>query len=947
MSPDDTNRVFWSSNVLYQLNRRDDTAVNSVILAYASQLFKTDPNLSVDSALKDLNEYRDRLQKIETESRLGYRIPEGYKAGLNAVLDLAVLTKAPNIVAGAALIKSLLPVGYEGFESFWHSGKQVTAQRQFFTMRQNLGAYLSSSADELWKLAKDSTEVAKAVDAFFGPMTSSSVNDKADDILKKNPTFADHVAIQKIAEALQRDGSLDLSLDKFNEASTLAILDLKASVKNNTAKFTNLQKTFANIWAEQQATAEAQQQIEKTRRVIAASSGALGLLTKIIGLGDKQAAIQFSAVASSFVQAASAINDYSQNVVALKRNFGDAGTLLSSAALANNLIGAVFSLTGIFEDPNAQILQQISALRQDIADLRTNIISFQSEMRLSLIHIDSKLDLTISLINEGFQKVISRLDGIKIDLDSTRRQLIRASGQIEAVQREMLNYSTDNLTAPMLEKMNYGLRFKERNPGREMPFDEYDKCASVFEYWGTELARASTLTAADFPADPYKEGSPVLIRSVDEKINGLAGIAAEWKFAPAQGTLVNPVQWLSATNAYIELVQQWPDHYQRASSSVEENLAAAGNQLLLLASSFALTSSSNGTLTGNYGLFQKLRDLYSNDLTAFIKYLLDRAKSWLSQEYGNRNPRVLAIVLGESFIPSEYPLDLSVRACSDSPLKLQDLPVNRLLLPSSLVIHSVLSKDPIDSCYIARFEITRWTNPGGFQIGWGNLVIDVLGGFHWNGQAVRLFRSTFKSAEFIGDWQGPQGPILVRADIRPRDHANQLTSNWSQGERLCDHVNFTDSLTPPEEQLVNSIVTKLNDSGINQDLSNARRLLNSYLLTQLDQDTDLKEALRRLAISKRLLNDFVELTFPISSTSDKMRASFRGDGGLMDEDVARGALNSDNVLELIFERATDSLRSLDATIALSISLAEGRMKGEANPSLTSVLNRLSMLNSLR
>jgi len=946
----DVDRAAWSSNAVYHTATSRDPA-DTVMMVYAYNLFKQNPHMPANLALKDLNTYRENLTSIENEVVEGYKVSSRTKNTVGSVLSLAAASKKPNVAAGAAMTKDFVNLGYEGLEALWHSGTQIEAQRQLLGLRANADKQVQGAASGIWDLAQSDPDVATASDAFFGAQFRANVGDSATNIFDKNPELKDHKAVQDIANAIKPDGSLTTKLDDLKTGMKTTTAELSGDIKENTAKLKDLTAQLNDEWQQQAAAARAQQDFEATRTAISSGAGAVQLISKLMALQDKQLASQFAAIGGAVVDVASAINDYGHDSALLQQQFGDFGTFLGTAALANNLLGAAFSLTGAFSDASGGSLQQMAAMREEIHQIHQEIQDMHAEMRTSFLHIDAKLDAAITLVSNGFNAVLTKLDNVQTDLVSIRQQLIQQAAGLEVLRRDLLQYSKDNLIVPFLSDATQCLGFKSRNPKATLPEAEYDRCVARFLTWGNTVSKTATLSGSTTPVNIYEQGTPILTRSTDEKINFLAGLATQLGMVPAQQQLPNVYQWLSGADSFIVLANQWPDQFKKQSSSPESDFSDVGHQLQSFSFVLSLRTSADGKRIGNYQLFQKLMEFYETDFRAFSEITRNRASAWLVKKYPD--VRFQKAILSDFSSDEEIGIDSKAKPCDGSSLNAGDLALSGILVPYQVALKNSLQPDFVTFCYKASLTGTKarpCQSGGGFScvntITWGQAAVEVVGSVKWNDKPITVSRSVLNSREFptaSGTYLGPS----LQPMITLYDPAGFVSANWPDGEKLANSVNPLRKLTDDDKKALDPVLAEVKKSLYESDLKCVREDLNNYLAGLFSSDADLNEAARRVAISKTLLDDFSQLAFPESSNSDDLRSLFRGDMGLWDRDVFLTAVHSASPLEQLISNGNDRIGDLRKALSVRVAAVEGSSQPEADELVSATLDRLKMLNSLR
>ena len=109
-----------------------------------------------------------------------------------------------------------------------------------------------------------------------------------------------------------------------------------------------------------------------------------------------------------------------------------------------------------------------------------------------------------------------------------RRQLIREAGQMEALRARAFGLFNRYPYGPAPEAIGFVSRLPSSEPrsGAMQP-DDYDKCASDFQDWGTVISKLPTLAGQGGQpnVNPYDPANHIADQSTDKVINVLASVA--------------------------------------------------------------------------------------------------------------------------------------------------------------------------------------------------------------------------------------------------------------------------------------------------------------------------------------------------------------------------------------------------------------------------------------
>ncbi|MBL6276650.1 hypothetical protein JMF97_10800 [Micromonospora fiedleri] len=318
------------------------------------------------------------------------------------------------------------------------------------------------------------------------------------------------------------------------------------------------------------------QQANAAQQWINGAAGAVEVLALLAGFVDPRAGQTVAAVGRAASQIATAINQYLPTVAGL--GLGAALTSMSTLALTGNVLGAISALLPIFAgglSPEEQILDQLRALRQDVADLRTN-------MNDRFDRIERGLGTIYADMLEQFGVVIELQNATNAQLIQINERLAKLTEQVDMWGSAIFANQKTAAVSDIKRRINRGVGYEART-GRPLPYSDtsvnYSDLAEDLVFDATEVARDSrfiapfTATDSNQALNMYGTYGSIGYLHHYGKGNGLGSGSNE---------VHNPVDaeaWLLAATGYQMLLAQNPEHGARTDSEQSDRLLAAGNQI--------------------------------------------------------------------------------------------------------------------------------------------------------------------------------------------------------------------------------------------------------------------------------------------------------------------------------------------------------------------------------
>jgi hypothetical protein len=432
-----------------------------------------------------------------------------------------------------------------------------------------------------------------AAGKLLSQVTSVKPEDALDSIVQTVPALRNNPLVQQLAHDAQVAGHAVVDASALITSFTNVLASLHQSVTSNAnllgqiaSQQSDIIGSNPNPQAAGSSTNLARQISADISQTVDFAQNSLTFISTLFKIGgDAKTAQQIATVGAAAVKVANTVDKLSSAVGKLTDAFNSDGILSFGSALATgNLIGAVLDVFSIFGGPSGPspdqiILDQISAVRQDIANLSQQMNDRFDRVDAALTNIMGQLDYNLSVINTDFNIVT-------INLDQIRHDLLDLQGQVQRLESETYSWIVALGDRDLNLALNIGLGYEAQN-GVPMSYDQGNQ--NFVTYEGTFYTWAFN-NASDPLSEPdcgdYSDSGLCSVATTNSPEKNLAYvnnfIASRLQLPrPFNGTLANPRVWSVAANAYSQLCLENPAwfHYPGRSSGHLEGIIDVGKNL--------------------------------------------------------------------------------------------------------------------------------------------------------------------------------------------------------------------------------------------------------------------------------------------------------------------------------------------------------------------------------
>lgn len=794
--------------------------------------------------------------------------------------SVAAYDQALKAINGGKGVLEIIKTAIEGNEIINQSqidqaGKPLSS----VNLEHNARNIIKKKGAEIYELGQASPYFADFWDASFSP-NIGGVSIKAD---ARTLVLSSKLDLPNYWKTiLQPDGSISVTLGELWDRYQQDTAALDAAAKSSILRARDIAQFQGSLLqASQQKTPDQKDKEEeaklhaRNKQIIDLADSSLGLVARLAGLIDPKLGQRIGTAAGAAVKVASAINDFAHNSVNI---FASAAVnkFVSGAILTGNIIGAALDITSLFGSgpaPEQQILEQINLLRQEVAQLKV-------EMHERFDRIDLSLNIIYQTINDRFDKIDTRLGIINANIDEIRTTLVKLGSELNRVERNVYKWIEAGFRRDLQKSINLYLNFGRS--GTQMSYDptflygendfytwayNYSSDPLQADYLNRRYDDASIYSELKVSEDAYDDTQKY---ELDRSINFLSLFAFKnlGLKALSDVPVPNPRDWKVATDAYLQLGREWPEHrdrYQVNGSFRLTDIYRVGKQLQATIENITTTDASSQP-KANRALFNALIDKYREKAAKFQRaFGFDK----LEQDFKNTNPalRDVDIFGGTNQATTYKPASLKVSACTGGQASTTTLTSYASFLPNQFLLAESLGLGKIEFC-VDKVEAT--SNSTTFFIN-----------SKFNGKLVSS-RST-----------------TITPKLSYGNSVNEVIIRWVSLDTYLSLLSKQDK--PVDQQLaqeVSALVTrKLNDY---------QAIFYSRVLESFNR-VDVLTALTELAGAKMLLIAYITFGFSQSlETDDFLRSLLFGNERVPEED---GISASKADLRKVFQAAIEQLKA--------------------------------------
>jgi hypothetical protein len=662
MSTNDLARAIQVSTSITKLTANKVNAVrDQAWLSFMVEFYKRNPNAPASAVAATYSSYTNAFQRLSTVANFPSQYsnpsaPELYNLILTCALTNLPTNIAPYVAYAASAVEIANELQSQGnsavqslvnnVQSFSSYGFQTTLARLNSSLLS--ATNLHTLVDSSLTLAAADSEFNQAYQSIISPITQMTPGDTLAQVLQEVPELASDPTISALQNKIS-NGVLELSTNDVislfanqmaavnqtiaNSAAGLAqIVDGQTNMLNylqNPDLFSKVSDLQANL-------------LSSATPVIQSATAAFDLLGSIVAQADASFAPLANAI-STIGQGATAVADSVSSVM-------DAADLAGTVLGSFDGVGAVMDIAGLFtggglgglfgggggsSSADQQILAQLSALQNQIANL-------QADMDARFNQVDSQLTNIYTTMTKDFGAVIYDLNNLQSSVNADSATLISATFQNQLL---LLSFEA-NLQSWLVYRDQYELQV---DINTYLPYPSYNAFYpnNPLPYSGTQSYQtaegdfyneAYSLSYDTASAPAYSATTSLqnqLIYPPESLLNILNGYLNQYGVpfgTPYNPNLLpNPVYWAIAANCYGQLLRENPQFAKQNPAATIlhiNNISSVGRTVQSALANITITNGISGTTGINWPLWNAAFDSYSVQLPTFANAFQTLATNW-------------------------------------------------------------------------------------------------------------------------------------------------------------------------------------------------------------------------------------------------------------------------------------------------------------------------------
>ncbi|WP_144122710.1 hypothetical protein [Catellatospora sichuanensis] len=549
------------------LNGLKDLVLSVGLLSYRSG----NPDATYEQMVAQAAAMRDALNVQLTADVPARDYYQYFMKGLDAVSGV------PGVSIGTPFVKGLLEVTLGAdLQAEGHLADQVTGAFQAQAWMAKYYVIQDLVWGDVMRSGLRDRPLGTAWDAVVGVNVNLSVQATIEQ-MSRDPMIGAYLNTDAIlANQGDMNGYLNEirrqaleALDKINEQNEQIRAELEAMSLQYPVGL-GKKPAAADYTAAKRAAADRQAGID-------ALGSAVYILSTLAGFVDPKLGKDLGIVGTAAVNAATAINQYLPTIAGL--GLSDALLSLTTLTLTGNLLGAAISLAPLFglgqPDPQQLILDQLAAIRDDIAQLSTQMNDRfdRVEQGLTQLYADMLVE---------FDRLLQETAEVRQSITDIQRQLILLENRIDALSAYLTEAFREDLLDAPRSMINMYIDY-EGTYGKQIPsYGEYTKPENEFHFTATQrsIGATVTLTKGFDTADPITQLDTYGAAGLIDYLSWLArdrGYDPDFP-QPATNT-PNASIWLLGARASNALQLQNPDYAEQVKAQRTADIIAAGERI--------------------------------------------------------------------------------------------------------------------------------------------------------------------------------------------------------------------------------------------------------------------------------------------------------------------------------------------------------------------------------
>ncbi|TVP42645.1 MAG: hypothetical protein EA350_15060 [Gemmatimonadales bacterium] len=617
-----------------------------------------------------------------------------------------------------------------------------------------------------------------------------------------------------------------------------------------------------------------------------------------------------------------AATDLRQEGFAFRANLTQFGQQAAMAALTGNVFTLASGVATFFQmNPNALgggAAGEVRALRGLVDDLR-------GEMAEGFEGVDARLDEVMGTLDQGFGRmealVAQNRREVLNELGALGDELAALGGRVDRLDANLVAYLQAGFDRDYSRTLIRCLEHRERHlpPFDRMEFGVFSECLTDFRARGARDARDALLTDRTTPVDDRSLADALADESPENLARRLPLVAraAEQRLGDTgmgggRGG-ANPVEWAVASQAYLAMLQDWPDYAAGVRTGDLEALLGTGVETLRI-------------LEGTTGVLSRVLADYEEGVTNLTEEADQLARRHQQAQLRRVDPATLLNVMTPEAL--DHPtLPAPRRVAGNIPAEVRTAAV--LALEEPVLVYRTMTTDSITTGNERRRFLFFGRLHDRYVHTRTRMVVELRVD---GGEVVSRFRTEGPMVlRRIDEMSGREGGDQVRSsDVRIADPERHF---------LAEHLPALSAdvsawqVAPADPAVLRRLEVAIEEELRRYESASLNRIFGSVCvdgpldaeLTGPDRESAerIRASVERLTTARLLLGTLVRLGLPDAPAEDEtLRTLLFGADGLLDRGaLCRVVAAGDSPLRLVWieqeprERATLLARALEEAVA--------------------------------
>ncbi len=423
------------------------------------------------------------------QSELGKKLPTNTVNAIQTGLGMVVVAEQQGLFSSVySNLTTALPSG-SIFSDLDNTASSVLALQ-----RQAASQMATLALPEQIRTASE-TAFRDAAAQLVSQITSITPEDALDTIVRAVPALRNNQLVTNLAQAAQQAGQVVVDVNQLVTNATSALDALHLSITTDAdllGQIASEQQDIIGSLADPQVLSDSRNNALQVSSDISTSIDAaqpiVTFTSTLINIaGNPQLAQQLATVGSAAIKVANAVSEMSDAISSAQGVFSSVGGIATG-----NFIGAALDVFSMFgggasgPNPDQVILDQIGAVRQDIASMR-------ADMDNRFDQVDAALTNIMETLDSNFGEIFTQFDEVLANLAAIGNSVAELQGQVQKLENQIWTYfeawEQENLNGILNGALGY-----ENRVGTPMPSTGTDS----FEQYENQL-----FTSAYMRSCPY------------------------------------------------------------------------------------------------------------------------------------------------------------------------------------------------------------------------------------------------------------------------------------------------------------------------------------------------------------------------------------------------------------------------------------------------------------